>query len=157
MPSFGSETGNVLYLIVCGAPPAADTARTVKEKQAEGWDVCVVATPQGARWLDSGELELTSGHPVRTEFRRPNEPEYHPLGDAVLVSPATFNTINKWALGINDTLALGLLNEAIGRQVPVTAVPIVNQALSAHPAFMRACQDLERLGVAFVFPEEPVP
>jgi hypothetical protein len=32
----------------------------------------------------------------------------------VVVAPATFNTINKWALGIIDTLVLGILNEALG-------------------------------------------
>jgi phosphopantothenoylcysteine synthetase/decarboxylase len=149
VPSFGSDTGNVLYLIVCGAPPAADTAQTVKEKQDEGWDVCVIATPHGARWLDLDQLEKLTGHEVRTDFRHPDATEFRPLGDAVLLAPATFNTINKWALGINDTLALGLLNEAIGRDVPVTVVPVVNTALSTHPAYRQACRQLEELGVSF--------
>lgn len=149
MPSFGSETGNVLYLIVCGAPPAADTPQLVKEKQAEGWNVCVIATPYGARWLDIPELEKLTGHEVRTDFRHPGASSFEPLGDTVLVSPTTFNTINKWALGVNDTLALGLLNEALGRSVPTTVVPVVNDALSAHPAYSRACHDLAGLGVVF--------
>ena len=29
--------------------------------------------------------------------------------DAVFVAPATYNTINKWAQGISDTYALGVL------------------------------------------------
>ncbi len=135
MPSFGSETGNVLYLIVCGAPPAADTVQLVKEKQAEGWDVCVILTPHGAQWVDVAELEQVTGHEVRSEFRHPTEAQFLPLGDAVLVSPATFNTINKWASGINDTLALGLLNEAVGRGVSVEVQELVNDALSSHPAY----------------------
>jgi phosphopantothenoylcysteine synthetase/decarboxylase len=150
MPSFGSETGNVLYLIVCGAPPAADTPQLVKEKQAEGWQVCVVATPHGARWLNTDELEKLTGHPVRVDFRHPNDDSFDPLGDAVLVSPATFNTINKWALGINDTLALGLLNEAIGSNVPVEARPEVNQALASHPAYRSSTALLASLGVHFL-------
>jgi phosphopantothenoylcysteine decarboxylase len=36
---------------------------------------------------------------------------------------ATFNVINNWAQGINDTLALGILNEALGADVPVYAFP----------------------------------
>jgi phosphopantothenoylcysteine synthetase/decarboxylase len=147
MPSFGSETGNVLYLIVCGAPPAADTPQLVKEKQAEGWQVCVVATPHGARWLATDELEKLTGHPVRVDFRHPNDDSFDPLGDAVLVSPATFNTINKWALGINDTLALGLLNEALGGGVPVTVRPVVNEALSNHPSYRESLATLAGLGV----------
>jgi phosphopantothenoylcysteine synthetase/decarboxylase len=153
MPSFGSETGKVLYLIVCGAPPAADTPLLVKQHQDQGWDVCVIATPHGARWLDIDQLEALTGHEVRTDFRQPDEPEFQPRGDAVLLAPATFNTINKWALGINDTLALGLLNEAIGRQVPVTVRPVVNSALAAHPAYQRALQQLSDLRVSIDLPE----
>jgi len=37
------------------------------------------------------------------------------------VAPATFNTVNKWAAGISDTLALGILCEAYGMGIP-TAV-----------------------------------
>ncbi len=135
MPSFGSETGNVLYLIVCGAPPAADTPLLIKEKQDEGWDVVVIATPHGVQWFDTDEVERLTGHPVRTEFRKPTDPEFRPRGDAVLVAPATFNTINKWALGINDNLALGLLNEVLGLPTSVVVEPSVNHALMAHPAY----------------------
>lgn len=147
MPSFGSEAGNVLYLIVCGAPPAADTARTVKEKQAEGWDVCVIATPHGAQWFDVAQVEELTGHEVRQQFRSPTAAEFRPRGDAILVAPATFNTINKWALGINDTLALGLLNEATGRGVPIRAQPVVNEALSIHPSYRQSLQVLVDVGV----------
>ena len=150
MPSFGSETGNVLYLIVCGAPPAANTARTVKEKQAEGWEVCVTATPHGAQWFDVAEIQEMTGHEVRQDFRTPRAPEFAPRGDAVFVSPATFNTINKWALGINDTLALGLLNEAIGLRVPIEVSPTVNEALRYHPNYQTSVSALTAVGVTFV-------
>ncbi|MGH1491800.1 MAG: flavoprotein [Acidimicrobiales bacterium] len=142
MPSFGSETGNVLYLIVCGAPPAADTAQFVKEKQADGWDVCVVATPHGLQWFDVEEVQRLTGHPVRSEYRRPSEAEFQPRGDSVVVAPATFNTINKWALGISDTLALGLLNEALGRDVPTQVHVAVNDALASHPGYRAAIKIL---------------
>lgn len=35
-----------------------------------------------------------------------------PPPDAFVVAPCTFNTLNKWAAGVSDTLVLGLLNEA---------------------------------------------
>ena len=41
-----SASSRVLYLIVCAAPPAQQTADVVPISQAEGWDVCVIATPQ---------------------------------------------------------------------------------------------------------------
>lgn len=150
MPSFDPSPGNVLYLIVCAAPPAADTAKLVKAKQAEGWDVCVVATEMALDWFDADEIEALTGHEVRSRFRRPQDESFEPLGNAVVVAPATFNTINKWALGINDNLALGLLNEALGRHVPITVAPYLNDALASHPAYKAAVSLLTAGGVAFV-------
>jgi phosphopantothenoylcysteine synthetase/decarboxylase len=136
VPSFGSGSGNVLYLIVCAAPPASESGRTIAALQDAGWDVCVVATPAALAWIDSPAISKATGHPVRSDFRGPDEPEFAPRGDAVLVAPATFNTINKVAVGLNDTLALGLINEAIGSQsVPVALVPWVNPSLRGHPAY----------------------
>src|SRR5918994_5007021 len=104
MPSFGSDRGNVLYLIACGAPPARGAKRTVARLQAANWDVCAVATPAALAWIDAPGLRDATRHSVRAEFRAPDEPEFVPRGDAVLVAPATFNTINKCAAGVNDSL-----------------------------------------------------
>lgn len=77
--------------------------------------------------------------------------------DAMVVAPATFNTINKWAAGISDTLALGLLNEALGLGLPVVAVPFPNIALAQHPAFRRSMRELEALGVRLLFDPDAYP
>jgi flavoprotein len=50
------------------------------------------------------------------------------------VASATFNTVNKWAAGISDTLALGILCEAYGMGIPTAVLPYLNPAQSAHPA-----------------------
>ena len=157
MPSFAADPGAVLYLVVCAAPPARTaTAAVIEAAQQAGWDVSVVTTPTAALWLPSGLAELT-GHPVRSETRRLGEARYEPLANAVLVAPATFHTINCWAAGLNDTLALGVLNEALGRSIPVAVYPWVNEALRAHPAFARNMAVLEGAGVYFaaVDPSNP--
>ncbi len=148
MPSFSTD-GNVLYLIVCAAPPARTVDEIIKQKQTEGWDVCLIATPTALQWIDAAALEDLTRHKVRSEFRHPDADGFEPLGNAVLVAPATFNTINKWALGINDTLALGLLNEALGRNVPIEVRPCVNDTLGNHPAYQCAIETLSNQGVAF--------
>jgi hypothetical protein len=147
VPSFGSTAGNVLYLIASGAPPAAHLPPIIAVAQDEGWEVCLVATASALDWFDADELGAITGHPVRTRIRHPDEPEFQPLGDAVLLCPATFNTMNKWAVGINDNVGLGLLNEALGRHVPIVAVPWVNDALAAHPAYQTSLGTLQRSGV----------
>ncbi len=48
----------VLYVIACGAPPAREIARLINPAQDAGWNVCLLATPSGARFIDSAALEL---------------------------------------------------------------------------------------------------
>lgn len=148
----------VLYHVICAAEPAVDAASFVPPARQLGWDVCTIATPSAARWLDLGALEAATGHPVRTEYKLPCEPDVLPPPDAIVVLPATFNTVNKWAAGIADTLALGLLTEAVGMGLPIVAVPWVNAAQAAHPAFDRSVEALRGAGVTVVDrPSGPLP
>ncbi|MET7832058.1 flavoprotein [Micromonospora sediminicola] len=137
----------VLYLIVCAAPPAQRIGELAELLAADGWRVCLIATPIAATWLDRDELAAQTGHPVRAEWRRPGDPEPHPPADAVAVVPATFNTLNKWAVGASDTLALGVLNETLGAGLPIHAFPRVNAALAAHPAYLPNLRRLREAGV----------
>ncbi|RLP94970.1 flavoprotein [Micromonospora sp. CV4] len=138
----------VLYLVVCAAPPALQIGELIDLLMADGWAVCVIATPMAATWIDMDVLSGQTGYPVRSEWRRPGEPDVLPKADAVVVAPATFNTINKWALGISDNLALGILNEALGLRLPVWVLPYAKPALAAHPAFTRNLDQLQANGVA---------
>jgi phosphopantothenoylcysteine synthetase/decarboxylase len=140
----------VLYVVACGAPAAADLPPFVAEMQAAGWDVCVIATPDGLKFLDREALEARTGHPVRSGYKQPDEPDVLPPADAFVVAPATFNTINKMAHGASDTLALGLLNEGLGRGRPIIAMPVVNADLARHPAFPASIDVLRRWGVEVV-------
>jgi hypothetical protein len=59
---------------------------------------------------------------------------------------------------VSDTLALGLVNEAIGLGIPVVAMPFVNSALAAHPAFASSLERLRAAGVEVILgPGEPHP
>jgi phosphopantothenoylcysteine synthetase/decarboxylase len=141
----------VLYLIICGAPPARDAGRLVDLAQAAGWDVCVIATPSARSFIDQSALEAATGHPVRSEYKQPDEADVLPPADAIVVAPATFNTINKWAAGISDTLVLGLLTEAIGKHLPVVALPFINAAQAEHPAFQASIDRLQGAGVQLLY------
>jgi phosphopantothenoylcysteine synthetase/decarboxylase len=141
----------VLYLIVCAAPRAKRTAHLVELLQDAGWDVCVIATPQALGFIDVGELERLTGHPVRSAYKQPDEPDVLPPAHAIVVCPATFNTVNKWALGIADTLALGLITEAIGTGIKLVAAPSLNDAQEKHPAFMRSVETLRQCGVTVLY------
>jgi phosphopantothenoylcysteine synthetase/decarboxylase len=147
-------TAPVLYHIVCAAPPARDAARMLRVALDRGWDVCLIATPHAAAWLDHEPLERLTGHPIRSRYKLPDEPDVLPPADAMVVAPATFNSINKWAAGISDTLALGLLAEAIGLGLPLVAVPHLNAAQARHPAFGRSIAALRDCGVTVLYGPE---
>jgi phosphopantothenoylcysteine synthetase/decarboxylase len=112
----------VLYVIVCGAGPAGEVGQLVELAQDGGWAVQIIATPSALAFIDIPKLEAQTGEPVRSEYRSPGEPK-SPRADAIIVAPATYNTINKWAHGISDTYALGILAEAPGLGIPSWPCP----------------------------------
>lgn len=83
--------------------------------------------------------------PVRSTYQRPGQPRSRPP-DAIIVAPATYNTINKWASGISDTYALGILAESLGAGLPVVVLPFVNAALASRQPFRRSVDNLRREG-----------
>lgn len=141
----------VLYLMICGAGPADHIDRMVKLAQADGWDVWCVATPSAIEhFLDLDALAALSGHPVRTGHQRTGQPAL-PKADAVIVAPATYNTINKWAAGIADTYVLTQLAELTGLGVPIVVLPFVNTALAGNQVFLRSVDELRESGVTVLF------
>jgi phosphopantothenoylcysteine synthetase/decarboxylase len=149
--SVSGRSPGVLYVIVCAAPAAAAVGEFIELAQDAGWLVRVVATPMSDRFIDADRLAALTGDRVRTGFRMPDEPDELASADAVVVAPATFNTVNKWAAGITDTFATGLLCELTGLGVPIVAVPLVKDALARHVAFGRSLEVLRGMGVHVMF------
>jgi Flavoprotein len=149
----------VLYIISCAASSATLVPNLVTQAQGAGWEVCVITTPQGTRFLDIPLLEKLTGYPVRSEYKRPEEPDVLPRADALVVFPATFNTTNKWVLGVSDTLALGLLCECTGLKMPIVTVPCFRTGggLDGHPAFFRSLRMLREYGVRVLYEPETYP
>jgi hypothetical protein len=156
-PHRSSERREVLYVIACGSPLASHVGRLVELAQRDDWEVCVVTTPDGAKFVDRGALARQTGHPVRSRYKDPGDLDVLPPADAMIVCPATVNTVNKWAAGITDTLALGLLVEAQGRGVPIVAVPFTNAAMAVHPAFVASLARLTEWGVDVRFGDDVYP
>ena len=141
----------VLYVLVCACPPARRVTELIRLARERGWDVCTLTTPSARRFIAVDELAQLTGHPVRSEYKHPDEPDVLPPADAVIVAPATVNTINKWAAGICDTLVLGILVEAIGKKLPIAAIPRSNSAHTAHPAFIENVGKLRSWGVTVLW------
>jgi hypothetical protein len=151
----GVMPNRVLYLLGSAAPPVLGVRSVVEAAQARGWEVCLGLTPTAAGWLegDLSELADLTGYPVKSQHRRPGDPEVWPAADVALVAPATFNTLNSWALGLTGTWVVGFAAEAIGKGIPLVTMPCVNSALLAHPQFDRSVGVLRGAGVRVLLGE----
>ena len=137
-----------LYVVVCAAGIAAEVDKLVGAALERDWEVGVIATPAALNgFFDTTAVETLTGRPIRSAWRTPADPRPFPPPDAVAVAPATFNTINKWAAGICDTLALAILCEAYGLGIRTAVLPYLNSAQAAHPAYRQSVERLREMGV----------
>lgn len=144
-------SGRVLYLVICAAGPASRIDAMVELSHAEGWSVYCLATPAAVEYfVDVPTLAELTGHPVRTTYRTSDD-EALPRADAIIVAPATYNTINKWAAGIADNYVLNQLAELTGLGAHIVVLPFVNQGLAANQVFIRSVEKLRQEGVRVLF------
>ena len=151
-------TRDVLYVITCAAPPARKIQEFVVMAQQARWDVCVIATPHAVKFIDVPLLQQLTKYPVRSEYKRPEDPDVLPRADAFVVLPATFNTLNKLAQGITDTLAVGLLCEYLCLGIPIVAVPNFHERdMGRHPAIKKSIATLRECGMCVFYEPEKYP
>ncbi|WP_328404359.1 flavoprotein [Streptomyces sp. NBC_00390] len=144
-----------LYLFASAAPPVFDIAKVIEDAQTRSWDVCLGLTPTAARWLENSldGLAALTGHPIRSEYKLPGQPDVWPPADIILVAPATFNTMNEWALGLTSKFVVGVMAEGIGKGIPTVTMPCVNAAYVQHPQFERSVETLRGAGVTVLYGE----
>lgn len=142
-----------LYLVTTGAPLARRIPDAILAAYERGWTPAVIATDAALAWLDTTKLTALDV-PVLTGQRDPAEAKRLPSPDAVVVAPATFNTVNKLATGIADTYTLSALCEALGAKVPMVVVPFVKTSLADHPSWLASLAVLRYAGVTLVDPRD---
>ncbi|MFI9599387.1 flavoprotein [Streptomyces sp. NPDC052043] len=138
-PTFGRR-----FCRPSGAVGLGDVGTLITAAQQRHWDVGVVATSQGLRFLDAETIEAQTGYLIRSAWRTPGEARPLPPADAIAVASAT---VDKWAAGIPNTLALGILCEAYGMGIPIAVLPCFNAAQAAHPAYRQSLKRLTGMGV----------
>jgi phosphopantothenoylcysteine synthetase/decarboxylase len=144
------ETFDTVYLLLSGAGTAARAPDLLRGLVDLGFaTVLTIPTPNTAMAISSRELSLVSGVQVVESYFdlaiRPRPPR-----GVVLFAPCGFNSLNKLAQGIADTLALSVAAEAIGRGTPVIVGPSLNQPLLDHPVARASLTTLPRWGVTVV-------
>jgi phosphopantothenoylcysteine synthetase/decarboxylase len=113
--------------------------------------VIAIPTPNAARVVAPRELaDVAGAQLVQSYFDLGIRPR--PPRGVVLFAPCSFNSLNKLAHGIADTLALSVVAEAIGRGTPVIVGPSLNAPLLAHPEAQASLAKLTAWGVTIVPP-----
>ena len=124
-------------LVVTGAPLANRAHDLISALDDDGHRVSVCISEAGQNWTRIDDRWRPSGR------IRP---------DALVVAPGTFNTLNKWTAGINDTEILGLLNDSLGLGIPILVVPMVADRLAAHPTWPKTLATLTAANVILLDP-----
>ncbi len=140
-----NESFEVAYLIVSGTTTAARGPEILRALVGLGFN----PTPNAARTISGRELaDVAGAQLVESYFDLAIRPR--PPRGVVLFAPCSFNSLNKLAHGIADSLALSVAAEAIGRKTPVIVAPSLNQPLLDHPVAQASLRRLPEWGVRIV-------
>jgi phosphopantothenoylcysteine synthetase/decarboxylase len=147
MPHFDTA-----YLILSGTTTAARGPEILAGLVGLGFrTVIAIPTPHAARVVAARSLaDVPGAQVVESYFDLTIRPR-PPFG-VVLFAPCSFNSLNKLAHGIADSLALSVTAEAIGRRTPVIVAPSLNQPLMDHPIARESLSRLPAWGVTVVPP-----
>lgn len=150
--------GRRIALAVTGSIAVIETPRLCRTLMRQGADVFVVMSRAAARLVHPDVFEWSTGNPVVT--RLTGKVEHIRLAgqsegrcDAVVLAPATANTLGKLAMGIDDTPVTTLLSTALGEGLPIVAAPGMHEPMLANPAVRANLQRLDELGVRLVWPQ----
>jgi phosphopantothenoylcysteine synthetase/decarboxylase len=141
------------YLIVTGAATARRLPELIGALAPHVPPLVTVLSGNATRIISPRELALVPGHRIVESYFDDAILPRPPHG-LVLVAPCSFNSLNKVAGGIADTLALSIVAEAIGRLTPVVIALSVNDPLWNHPQTSASVARLRSWGVTVI---DPVP
>ena len=116
-----SLQGRNILFAVTGGIAAVESVRLARELRRHGANLTIMMTREAEKIITPLALSWASGTEVMTSWDyEMSQLENH---DAVLVAPATRNTISKHIHGIMDSPVLMALSAARGNRTPILFVP----------------------------------
>ena len=140
-----------LFIFVTAAGVSRDVGELVRGAIGLGWGVYTAATPNVAAVTPPAQLLDIPGSTWISDYGRPPLDRF-PFG-TMLVAPCTFNTLNKLAHGIADSLVAAMVADALGAGCPILIAPAMNRGLWNHPQTSESLQRLERWSCTIVPPQ----
>lgn len=143
--------GKKILLAVTGSIAAYKTAHLTRLFVKAGAEVQVVMTPAGASFITPLTLSTLSKRPVFSDISGDEGWHNHvALGlwaDAMVVAPASANTLGKMANGLCDNMLLACYLSA---RCPVFVAPAMDLDMWAHPATQHNMARLAEHGVTAI-------
>lgn len=145
--------GKRIALAVTGSIAAVETVKLARELIRHGAEVVPFASEAALGILHPHALEFATGHEPVTELTGQVEHLWGAKGevDAVLLAPATANSIAKVAQAIDDTPVTSLVGTTLGHG-PVIVAPAMHEQMLDNPATTGHLETLEERGARIVEP-----
>ncbi|HHK60352.1 MAG TPA: bifunctional phosphopantothenoylcysteine decarboxylase/phosphopantothenate--cysteine ligase CoaBC, partial [Desulfobacterales bacterium] len=149
--------GRKILVGICGSVAAYKVADWVRAMGREGGRPTVVMTRAATRFLPPLTVAALTGEPVHIDMFAGGDAHRLPhiaLGqeaDAILVAPATAQTIARLTHGLADDL---LAATVLASRRPVVLCPAMNPNMYTHPATQANLARLREYGYRLVAPAE---
>ncbi len=147
--------GRHIIVGITGSIAAYKSAMLVRLLVKEGAEVKVIMTPLAKEFITPLTMATLSKNPILVDFFDPENGSWNShvdLGlwaDALLIAPATANTVAKMATGTADNL---LLTTYLSARCPVFVAPAMDLDMFGHPATTQNLQTLQARGVHVIEP-----
>jgi len=147
--------GKNIILGVTGSIAAYKAAILIRLLIKSGAQVKVVMTELAKAFISPLTLATLSKNPILVEFYNPENGDWNShvdLGiwaDALLIAPATANTMAKMATGVADNL---LLTTYLSARCPVFVAPAMDLDMYRHQTTQENLVTLQRHGVTVIEP-----
>jgi phosphopantothenoylcysteine decarboxylase / phosphopantothenate---cysteine ligase len=133
---------------VCGSIAAYKSAFLIRLLIKEGAEVKVVMTTSALSFISELTLSTLSKNPVYKDFVKEsgvwnNHVELGLWADAIIIAPATANTISKMATGLCDNL---LTATYLSARCPVFVAPAMDLDMYLHPSTQNNLKSLISYG-----------
>jgi len=148
-------SGKKIILGVCGGIAAYKSAVLTRLLVKAGAEVKVIMTPSAHQFITPLTLSALSKNPVLTSFEKEKTGEWNNhvdlslWADAMIIAPATANTIAKIAWGFCDNL---LLATYLSARCPVWLAPAMDLDMLQHPSTKFNLEKIRSFGNTLIDP-----
>lgn len=142
-----------IALCVTGSVAAVRAPALARSLMRQGAEVRVVMSEKATELVTPKLLHWASGNPVVSRLTGEVEHvEIAKWADAVIVAPATGNTIGKMASSIDDTPPTSVVSVSQGLDKPIGVVPAMHHSMYSHEIIRGNIDKLVDSGVRFLSP-----